>query len=78
MRGIRLKIVGRMTILWRHTENGATVEHMEIEDYLDEELTVWAPIPGRPDTAWMFPGDHTYDFSFDLPIDLPDTLDDSR
>ena len=27
---------------------------------------------------WMFPGNHEYNFEFELPNDLPDTLEDSR
>ena len=67
-----------MNIYWRKVENGTNLEYAEIEDYLDEDLLVWAPKLNRKDDLWMFPGQHTYEFEYELPIDLPDTLEDSR
>ncbi|TRY78670.1 hypothetical protein TCAL_11599 [Tigriopus californicus] len=78
VRGIRLKINGRLNIFWRKIDGGSTIEYTEIEDYLDRDLTVWAPNPKKRDEMWMFPGHHVYPFKFCLPIDLPDTLEDSR
>ena len=101
VRGIRLKILGRMSIFWRKQEGGSTIEYAEVkcvcvrlgiakefapytrvrtqvEDYLDEDITVWAPNPRKKEELWMFPGNHEYPFTFDLPEDLPDTLEDSR
>ena len=39
---------------------------------------MWAPHPNKRDEMWMFPGNHEYNFEFELPNDLPDTLEDSR
>jgi Arrestin (or S-antigen), N-terminal domain. len=71
VRGIRLKINGRLNIFWRKIDGGSTIEYTEIEDYLDRDLTVWAPNPKKRDEMWMFPGHHVYPFKFCLPIDLP-------
>ncbi len=59
-------------------DGGTFVSYREIEDYLDEELTIWAPRPNHADEMWMFPGTKTYPFTFELPIDLPESLEDSR
>ena len=67
-----------MNIFWRKLEGGVTNEHAEVEDYLDEDVLVWAPKATKRDEMWMFPGVHEYPFTFEIPNDLPDTLEDSR
>jgi hypothetical protein len=37
VRGIKLKLFGRMELYWRKVEGGITIEFAEIEDYLDEK-----------------------------------------
>ncbi len=59
-------------------ESGNFVNYREFEDYLSEELTVWAPRPNHANEMWMMAGTHTYDWTFELPGDLPETLEDSR
>jgi hypothetical protein len=78
VRGIKVNLLGRMNIFWRTLEGGAHRNFAEVEDYLDEDVIVWAPNSRRRDDLWMFPGQHSYPFSFKLPIELPDTLEDSR
>ena len=67
-----------MNIYWKKVEGGATNEFAEIEDYIDESLTIWVPHPRKKEEHWMYPGVHEYPFSYDLPIDIPETLEDSR
>ena len=37
VRGIKLKLSGKMELYWRKVEDGATIEYAEIEDYLDDK-----------------------------------------
>ena len=67
-----------MNIYWKKVEGGATSEFAEIEDYIDESLTVWVPHPRKKEEHWMYPGVHEYPFTYDLPMDCPETLEDSR
>lgn len=39
VRGIRMKIWGKMEIHWKKIEGGTTLDFTELEDYLDEEVT---------------------------------------
>ena len=38
VRGIKIKLFGRMDLYWRKVEGGNTIEFAEIEDYLDEKF----------------------------------------
>ena len=45
-----------MNIYWKKQEGGATSEFAEIEDYIDESVTVWFPNPRKKDEHWIYPG----------------------
>ena len=45
-----------MNIYWKKVEGGATSEFAEIEDYIDETITVWYPNPRKKDEHWIYPG----------------------
>ena len=45
-----------MNIYWKKQEGGATSEFAEIEDYIDESVTVWFPNPRKKDEQWIYPG----------------------
>ena len=60
VRGIRLKIMGNMEIHWKKMDGGNTIENTELEDYLDEEITIWAPSVLKPEEKWLFPGEHNF------------------
>ena len=37
VRGIKLKLSGKMELYWRKVEGGNTIEFAELEDYLDDK-----------------------------------------
>ena len=67
-----------MNIYWKKVQGGETSEFAEIEDYIDESITVWFPHPRKKEEHWIYPGTHEYPFNYQLPVDLPETLEDSR
>ena len=74
IRAIKLQISGNMRIYWRKMDGNNTLEFSEHEEYLDEDLKVWAT-----KDKWTYSGQHEYPFNYELPVDLPSSLDnDSR
>ena len=37
VRGVKIKLSGRMDLYWRKVEGGNTIEFAEIEEYLDDK-----------------------------------------
>lgn len=77
-RGIRLKLTGTMRIKWVEMEAGSAIPYEEFESLVYENLDIFTPNLRDRDARWIFPGKHTYKFSYRLPVDIPYTLDGSR
>ena len=77
--GIRLLISGNMMIKWMEVEAGSYIPFEEHEILLNEKIKVFNPDRKvDPNSMWIFPGKHEYQFSYRLPTNLPYSLDGSK